>query len=72
MNTLFPFPFFKEVGLRLPLGPLIVNFLRYCNMSLDLLAVNFVWIISGIEKLNEVHGTNLGLIEFQYYYSLNP
>ena len=49
----------------------MVEFLRHCNLTLGLLAVNSVRIICGIEKLNEIQWTSLGLTEQQCCYSFN-
>ena len=56
-----PVSFFRKAGLRIPLVSLMVDFLSYCNLSLNYLVDNFIRIISGIDKLNKIHGTTLGL-----------
>jgi len=63
--------FFKEAGLRLPLWPLLVDFLRCTKLVLTQLSPNVVRIIGGIEALNRIHGTDLGLDELKFCYSLS-
>ena len=63
--------FFREAGLQLSLWPLLVDFLRCTHLTLGQLIPNVITIIGGIEALNKIHGTNLGLEEFKFCYPLN-
>lgn len=60
---------FKEAGLSLPFGPLMVDFLWCCKLTPSQLSPNGITIICGIERLNVIHGTSLRLEELQYCYS---
>ena len=63
--------FFREVGLQLPLWPLLVDFLMCTHVMLNQLIPNVIRIIRGRDALNKINGTNLGLEELKFCYSLS-
>ena len=62
--------FFEQAGLRLPLDPLLCDFLRYCNMSLSQLSPNGIRLVLGCSALNRILGVNLTHREIFWCYSL--
>lgn len=50
---------------------LLVYFLKCTHLTLGQLSPNVIRIIGGIEALNKIHRTNLGLDEFKLCYSLS-
>ena len=63
--------FFKQSDLWLPLWHLLVDFLRCTHLKLCQLSPNVIRIIGGINALNKNHGTDLGLEELKFCYSLS-
>lgn len=48
-----------------------MDFLRCTHLTLGQLSPNVIRIIGGIDALNRIHGTDLGLDELKFWYSLN-
>src|SRR3984885_10820485 len=63
--------FFVEAGLRIPLAPLLIEFLRFTNLHLCQLAPNTLRIILGVVEINRILGTNLGMDELRFCYCLS-
>lgn len=61
--------FFREVGLKLPLWPLLVDFLIFTHLMLGQLNPNVIRIIGDIVALNKSHDIYLSLNDLRYYYS---
>ena len=45
-----------EVGVRFPVNPLILSTLRFYNLCLDQLPLNFYQVVSYVSRLNQVLG----------------
>lgn len=63
--------FFKEAGLRLPFRSLLIDFLRVTHLTLGQLTPNVPRIVLGIDELNRIHCTHLGLDELKFCYTLS-
>lgn len=63
--------FFTQVGLRLPLDTLIVQFPKAIRLHLGQVTLNVIRIILGVAKLNRRFNMSLGLYEIMYFYFLN-
>lgn len=57
---------FKEASLSLPLVPVMIDFLRCFKLTTCQLSPTAVRTICEIEKLDQIHGTSLGIDELKY------
>lgn len=62
--------FFKLAGLKLPFGPLLVDFLRKIKFHVGQLTPNVIRIILGTTEINRHFNLNLGINEIKYCYSI--
>ena len=52
----FPLMAILEGGVRFPMSPLLLNTLRFYGLSLEQLPPNFYWVVSCIDRLNQIYG----------------
>lgn len=60
--------YFLQAGLRIPLYPLLVDFLHRTRLHISQLAPNSVRTILGITEINRRFGTQLDFWDIKYYY----
>ena len=61
---------FKEAGLRLPLDPLLCEYLRETKLSLGNCGLNVVRVVLSVAEMNRRFGLELGREEINYCYQL--
>lgn len=64
------YPIHTSFFVKVPIWNLLVDFLCLTKLILGQLSPIVIRILRGIDALNKIHGTNLGLEDVKYYYSL--
>ena len=59
-----------EGGVRFPVDPLLLNTLRVYGLCPDQLPPNFYWVVSCINRLNQMFGLQLDHHNINFMYSL--
>ena len=69
-TAFFPLMSVLEGGVRFPIDPLLLNTLRYYELSPDQLPPNFYRIVSCVGRLNQTFGLQLDHHDVNHMYSL--
>ena len=59
-----------EGGVRFPVSPLLLNTLRFYGLSLEQFPPNFYWVVSCVDRLNQLYGLQLNHHDINFMYSL--
>ena len=55
-TAFFPLMAILEGRVRFPVIPLLLNTLRYYGLSPEQLPPNFYWVVSCVDRLNQIYG----------------
>ena len=66
----FPLRSVLEGGVRFPIDPLLLNTLRYYELSAEQLPSNFYRVVSCVGRLNQMFGLQLDHHDINHMYSL--
>ena len=70
-NTIFfPLMAILEGGVRFPVDPLIISTLRFYELCLDQLPLNFYRVVSCVSRLNQLFGLQLDHHDINFMYGL--
>ena len=69
-TAFFPLMAILEGGVRLPVIPLLLNTLRFYSLSPEQLPPNFYWVVSCVDRLNQIYGLQLNHHDINFMYSL--
>ena len=61
---------FSSIGVRFPMGPLIIGTLRFYDLCPDQLPPNFYQVVSCVSRLNQIFGLQLNHYDINFMYSL--
>ena len=61
---------FSSIGVRFPMGPLIIGTLRIYDLYPDQLPPNFYQMVSCVSRLNQIFGLQLNHYDINFMYSL--
>jgi len=64
----FPSLFVSECGFSFPPNPLCLEFCQYFDIIPARITPNTWRIVNGVHRLNQIHGTHLGIPGIMYYY----
>ena len=66
----FPLMAILEGGVRFPVSPLLLNTLRFYGLSPKQLPLNFYRVVSCVDRLNQLYGSQLNHHDINFIYSL--
>ena len=69
-TTFFPLMLVLEGRVRFLIDPLLLNNLRYYELSPNQLSPNFYWVVSCVGRLNQTFGLQLNHHDVNHMYSL--
>ena len=69
-TAFFPLMAILEGGVRFPVSPLLLNTLRFYGLSPEQRPPNFYWVVSCVDRLNQLYDLELNHHDINYMYSL--
>ena len=64
----FPSLFVAECGFSFPPKPLCLEFCQYFDVVPAIIAPNTWRIVNGVHRLNQMHGTRIGILKIMFCY----